>query len=174
MKMLRKLKNGFIGFMCILWVTDVWIISIMDHSEFGGAELNGFLAFVLWIVSIYLIVKVNAIMSAVGSTVILFIIRAVRFGVDVRKLEGLGQPIAVLVVCWVLGKLLFSSWDKAAEESEAKQRRIKNAKDRGEACCPWCGSVSIQYYALGIPYEDYGSIRHSNYNYHCNSCGREW
>lgn len=172
--MLRKIKNGFIGFMCVLWVTGVWLIAAMDHSEFGGAELNGFLAFLLWIVSICLIVKVNAIMSAVGSTVILFIIRMVRFGADIGRLEELEQPISILLVCLVLGKLFFSSLDKAEKESESKRKRIKDAEARGEACCPWCGSVSIQYYALGIPYEEYDSIRHKYAQYHCNSCGREW
>jgi hypothetical protein len=172
--MLRKLKNGFIGFMCVLWVTAIWLIATMDYSDSGGAELNGFLAFILWIVSICLIVKVNALVSAVGSTVIVFIIRIARFGVDVGKLEAFEEAIGALVVCWVLVKLFFSFFDKAIEESEAKERRKKNAKDRGEACCPRCGSVSIQYYALGIPYDYDGLIRHKHDKYHCNSCGYEW
>lgn len=174
-KMLRKLKNGFIGFICVLWVTEVWLIATMNHSDMGGAEINGFLAFILWGISIYLIVKVNAIWTAIGSTVILFVIRIVRFGVNVEKLQGLEEPLMALVVLLVLGKLFFSALDKMGEESEAKQKRIKDAKKRGEACCPWCGSVSIQYYALGIPYsDDRGNVLHSNDKYHCNNCGRSW
>lgn len=173
--MLRKLKNGFIGLMCIVWVTLVWLIAPMDYSDLGGAELNGFLAFILWIVSMYLIIKVNAIIPAVGSTVILLIIRISKFGISDENFERIAEPIMVLIVFFVVGKLFLDSIDKIGDEAEERQRRKKNARDRGEACCPWCGSVSIQYYALGIPYkDDYGSIRHSYKKYHCNNCGCEW
>lgn len=172
--MLHKLKNGFIGFMCVLWVTEVWLISTMSHSDLGGTELNGFLAFILWIVSIYLIMRGKAITSAVGSTVILFIIRIAKFGVDTGALEKLKEPIVILGACLVLGKLFWGAIKNAEDEAEAKRKRKKNAKDRGEVCCSRCGSVSVQYYALGIPYKGYASTYRSNKHYHCNNCGREW
>lgn len=175
--MLRKLKNGFIGFFCVLWVSMVWLIATMEQSG-GGAELNGILAFILWIVSIFFIFKVNSIASAIGSSLILIIIRIVRFGVDFSNFEisdELGRVIGIAVMCLVFGKLFFRFLDDLAKESDAREKRIKDAKNRGEACCPWCGSVSIQYYAMGIPYEGFGdSIERSHNKYHCNNCGREW
>ena len=74
----------------------------------------------------------------------------------------------------LLGKLFLGEIKAWETESDARNERKRNAQKRGEACCPRCGSVSIQYYSLGIPYEEYGEIKHLSNKYHCNNCGSEW
>ena len=90
--------------------------------------------------------------------------------------ESIELPLGTLLITGMLIKLFLGAIDEWEDESNARNERKKNAKKRGEAYCPWCGSVSIQYYPLGIPYQDYvGSpIQRLNQKYHCNNCGRQW
>lgn len=78
---------------------------------------------------------------------------------------------------------IFSWMHNREEESNKRETRKREAHERGEACCPYCGSTSIQYYPLGVPYErDYydedgkerTTIGHYAEKYHCNNCGRTW
>lgn len=69
--MMNKIKKGFISFLCILFVSIIWADGALERSQ-GGAELNGFLAFVLWCVSVYIIIKGKPILSTVGSFVIMY------------------------------------------------------------------------------------------------------
>lgn len=116
---------------------------------------------------------------SIGSAVILVAVRIAKFGVGISYAEAMNKlegPIMGATLFLVFGKLLLGTLKEVDDEAQARQIRKKNAKIRGEACCPWCGSTSIQYYALGIPYQEYSDspIRRLNKKYHCNNCGRQW
>lgn len=55
--MLNKLKTFFIGFFSILWVSMIASF-LAGPKDIGGAEINDFLAFVLWILFVYLAQKI--------------------------------------------------------------------------------------------------------------------
>ena len=47
--MLQKIKNFFIKLFCFIFISAIWAISMASYAE-GGAEINGILAFLLWLV----------------------------------------------------------------------------------------------------------------------------
>lgn len=49
--MLQKIKNFFIKLFCFFFISAIWAISMASYAE-GGAEINGILAFLLWLVNL--------------------------------------------------------------------------------------------------------------------------
>lgn len=172
--MLRKIKNVIINVFCFLWITMVCLIAAMPKDG-GGTGINGFLAFGLWILCIFIMTKIRPWIVALVSTLIVVGIQIANSEITwagfIKEIE---MPIGTLVMVLILGKLFLGEIKAWETESDARNERKRNAQKRGEACCPRCGSVSIQYYSLGIPYEEYGEIKHLSNKYHCNNCGSEW
>lgn len=52
----NKIKNGFIMFFCIIWISMIASFMAVSRAE-GGAEVNGFLCFIFWIICVFLAVK---------------------------------------------------------------------------------------------------------------------
>ena len=50
----NKIKNGFIMFFCIIWISMIALFMAMSEAE-GGAEVNGFLCFIFWIICIFFV-----------------------------------------------------------------------------------------------------------------------
>lgn len=174
--MLRKIKNIIVKIFCFLWITLMCIIGVAPEDD-AGAGMNGFLVFGLWIVCVFIMVKIRPWIAALISTLVVTWAGIANSGMTWGEfLEKIEMPLGTMIIILVLAKLLFGTAKEWEDESNARVERKRNAKKRGEACCPWCGSVSIQYYPLGIPYRQYDDypIERSNHKYHCNNCGREW
>lgn len=174
--MLRKIKNIIIKLFCFWWISLICLMGVAPKDD-AGAGMNGFLVFGLWILCIFIMIKIRPWIAALISTLVVV-------GVEIANseitwagfLNKIEMPLGVVIMALILGKLFLGTVKEWEDESDARAERKKNAQKRGEAYCPWCGSVSIQYYPLGIPYQEYEDypIQRSNHKYHCNNCGREW
>ena len=173
--MLRKIKNVVIGFFCFSIVSVGWLSAPLSFEE-GGANMNKMLAFGLWILSVYLIIKGKAIIATVGTIAILLAIIIPNGGIKFNSTDwdGLEEVAVTIIGICIGGKILFKMFDSHQEAYEEIGERQEEARKKGLACCPYCGSTSIQYYPLGVPYEDLGEVRHSSSHYHCNNCDKKW
>lgn len=174
--MLRKIKNVVIKIFCFLWVSSVCSIGAIPKEE-AGVGMNGFLAFGLWVLCIFITIKIKPWIAASISTVVVTVVGIANSEITWAGFwKSIELPLGTLLITGMLIKLFLGAIDEWEDESNARNERKKNAQKRGEAYCPWCGSVSIQYYPLGIPYQDYvdSPIQRLNQKYHCNNCGRQW
>lgn len=174
--MLGKIKNVLIGLFCFFMVSMVWMMAATDFKN-DGTGMNKFLAFGLWALSVFFIIKGKAVIITIISTVGVIIFQGDIF---FDGLASLGDDFwSAIVSIIVVGVICFKLMKSHDQEVEEINERKENARKSGQACCPWCGSVSIQYYPLGVPFEDYDEdgniiIRRFNDHYHCNGCGRRW
>lgn len=155
-----------------MWISAVWSLAAVDHSA-GGVEINGFLAFLLWMVAVFAMIKTKPIIPAIVSTIVVIVVSSVKYGININW-DGLEEPIGTMLLLIILWKWFSGALDNMENESNAREQRKRDANSKGEACCPWCGSTSIQYYALGIPYEHYDEIYRKREKHVCLHCGREW
>ena len=51
-----RIKSIVIGIFSLIWVSGIWTTAAMGTEE-GGAGVNGILAFILWALCIFLIIK---------------------------------------------------------------------------------------------------------------------
>ncbi len=185
--MLDKLKRFLINMMCFLWITMACLIVTLGSVESEPDIIKCLLAILLWIVSLVILIKISPVVSVVLSTVAVIVIKVVIDGIDAEQyktvLESLAEPIGQILVMVFVVWGIFSLMHNREEESNKRETRKREAHERGEACCPYCGSTSIQYYPLGIPYEssyydedgkERTVIRHYAYDYHCNKCDHMW
>lgn len=185
--MLNKLKNFLIKLMCFWWITMVWLIAALGPLENEPDVIKCLLAVLLWIVSLVILIKISPVVSVVLSTIAVIVIKVVIDGVDVAQYEtaliDLAEPIGQMLVIAFVGWCIFSFMHNSEEESKRRETRKREAHERGEACCPSCGSTSIQYYPLGVPYEsryydengkERTRIGHYGAKYHCNKCDHMW
>lgn len=155
--MLGKMKNVIIKVLCFLWITMISLTAAVPKDG-GGIGINGFLAFGLWILCIFIMTKIRPWIVALVSTLIVVGIQIANNEITWAEfIKEMGTPIGVLVIILIILKLL-DAWEA---EAVVRSERIRNAQKRGEAHCPKCGSTSIQYYP-------------TNQEYHCNFCGHEW
>ena len=102
---LNKIKNGFILFFCIIWISMIASFMAMSGAE-GGAEVNGFLCFIFWIICIFFAVKQkHPVAASVISTVVMFGIRVYKFGIGDVSIVTL--PILQLLVTLIAGYLIY-------------------------------------------------------------------
>ena len=186
-KMLDKLKRFLINMMCFLWITMACLIVTLGFVENEPDIIKCLLAILLWIVSLVILIKISPVVSVVLNTVAVIVIKVVIDGVDAEQyktaLESLAEPIGQILVMVFVVWGIFSLMHNREEESNKRETRKRDARERGEACCPRCGSTSIQYYPLGVPYEsryydengkERTRIGHYAEKYHCNKCDRMW
>lgn len=170
----EKLKKIFVGFMSFLVVSLMASYSIMP-KEAGGIELNGLIALLLWIVFIFLIVKGHPFISGLFSVATYIALKIFKFGIESENADALIVLFGRAAIFVFIMYLLFKWFSDSAKASEEKNKRIRENRKAGKAYCDRCGSTSLQYYSMGIPYRDFdGRIRYSSQKYHCNNCGSEW
>lgn len=87
--MLEKAKRGFKLFMSFLWISFLASLCNVDYESARGLELNGYVCFLLWIVFIYLMVKVSMVLANVGFLAVYIFLRFFKFGYDEKFILGL-------------------------------------------------------------------------------------
>lgn len=101
----NKIKNGFIMFFCIIWISMIALFMAMSEAE-GGAEVNGFLCFIFWIICIFFAVKKkHPVAASVISTVVMLGIRVYKFGIGDVSIVTL--PILQALVTLIAGYLIY-------------------------------------------------------------------
>lgn len=144
---LRNIKNFFIKLFCALWITTVWLASVMSYAE-GGAEINGLLAFLIWVISLLVLLKVNAIVSAVGSLALLEGIRVIKFGFQDVMLYGIG-----IVVVLFGGIFLFFKLIESGGRKNISRRNISEKQKQQRPKQQWREQWSFDYGYDGIEKE---------------------
>jgi hypothetical protein len=103
--MLNKAKHVLICFFSAIWITYFAMLCNMDYEVYGGLELHGFLCVVLWIIFMYLIIRVSPIVADIGAVVIYVLISCHKFGgPDERIINGVYLIIAFIVIGYILKK----------------------------------------------------------------------
>ena len=170
MKFIKSISKICMGLFSLPIIT-MMAASAIGPKETGGLGMNGFLVLVAWLFLAFLIKKGHPLIPAVASLAIVTGMKLSTNGYDRNKAEALIVPFVFLLLLLALFKW-FESMEK---EDEIRNERIRNNRKSGIACCPRCGSSSIQYYATGIPYMSGGKILYfTRNNYHCNNCEHEW
>lgn len=107
--MLKKIKTIFCKFFGILWVSLTCSLLASPH-DIGGAEFNGILSFLLWILLCYIIVKNHTLLAGILGTAILAGISISKFGWGnlPAVAEELGTALGMVLMAFILYKL-FSS-----------------------------------------------------------------
>ncbi|EET58986.1 hypothetical protein BRYFOR_09092 [Marvinbryantia formatexigens DSM 14469] len=100
-------------------------------GEAGGAEINGFLALLLWILFVYLIIKKHVAISCILSTILAFGIRIYKFGMG--DMSGVSETITQ-VICWgvllfIFYKLFFGNADRDTDKTAYQSRKPQRKKD---------------------------------------------
>ena len=136
----NKLKSFFIGGFAVIWVTMIAFFFAGDRSD-GGAELNGFISFLLWIFFVFLIIKGKAILSGAGSVILLLVIKGMKFGAeDVQwAINGVYYIIAFGIVGLAAYGALFKGHSGSGSGSRRPERSVKQKQS-----------------AYDDSYEDYG------------------
>lgn len=68
--MLRKIKNIIIKLFCFLWISLICLMGVAPKDD-AGAGMNGFLVFGLWILCIFIMIKIRPWIAALISTLVL-------------------------------------------------------------------------------------------------------
>lgn len=107
--MLKKIKTIFCKFFGILWVSLTCSLLASPH-DIGGAEFNGILSFLLWILLCYIIVKNHTLLAGILGTAILAGISISKFGWGnlPAVAEESGTALGMVLMAFILYKL-FSS-----------------------------------------------------------------
>lgn len=124
--MLQKIKNFFIKLFCLIWISAIWSIAATSY-DLGGAEINGFFAFFLWIVSLLVLWKASAVASALGSSVLILVLRVTRFGFHDVVLYGLGITAALFGGLILFSKLM---WGEIGRGRNSSQRNMPKREEK--------------------------------------------
>lgn len=180
----RTLVKIIVGGLAFSAVTCISVMTAGNHGDSNaqqiGAGVNGFIVFLIWVVCVFLIVKGHPIIASIGSFAFYIGAHMMKFGED-KVVSDFNSAVAGVIVLGIFaffGLGMFKKWE---QESNDREERKEHARKSGKACCPYCGRTSIQYYALGIPYEDSWddrindwTIGYSSDHYKCLGCGHEW
>lgn len=122
--MFARIKKFFITAFCILLISTIWAISLAGSVE-GGAGLNGFVAFILWGISVYIAVKVNAVAAVIGSFALELILHTMKYGMNEKMMVSIFAIAAVFLLLWKFDSIWNFLWDSLFGKSVAH-------KDTGE------------------------------------------
>lgn len=158
----NMLGNLFINFMCFLWITATVLLCGMKNDEVaGGAGLNGFLAFILWLICIYILIKGHWKISTVSITVIyLLLILYKKYGFILKAdpedaAEALGILLGFGLMAITILYMIVSYIKNHIEETGKIEKRKKSARKRGEKCCPRCGYPLMWVPAQRVPTDEF-------------------
>ena len=164
----RTVKNLFFGFLSFL-ILAVCCLSFSMPLDQGGLGMSGFLAFVIWVVLMFVFVKMSTVGSAVIAVIILLGGRIAKVGVSKDFIEASGETIGtiigVLLVCYIIIQLVTSFGgdegngqstkssssrnDRYNQELANEQRREKMkawGQPVGSGSCPHLLRIEMGYY----------------------------
>lgn len=120
--MLKKIKTILFGLFGIIWISLMCSLMAAPH-DIGGAEFNGILSFLFWIILFFIIIKNHVLLAVILST-------AVMAGIDISKFgwgklpyiaEELGTAAGMLLIGFMTYKLAFG--ERLDESGSGKRRR---------------------------------------------------
>lgn len=128
----NKIYNAFIGLMCFLMMTAVVLMGTLPSND-GTSLFSGFLAFALWIIFLFVLIKGHPVLSAVLSVVIIIGLKVYKSGFDSVFTEDIKQGVA-----WILVLGFFYLLIKGTHASDvAYSEKLKSG------VCPRCGGKLV-------------------------------
>lgn len=124
--MINKIKLFFMSFFSIMWVSAIAAV-LFGPGDVGGADVNGFLVILLWILFVYIVIKKHPLIACVACTVLYFVIRIRKYGIDDTS-GATGQLIIYGILFFGVCKFLFGSTrsDMGNRVEVQKQRSRQN------------------------------------------------
>lgn len=179
-KLFNKLVSAFIYMMSFMWILTFALLLAQSKSDvhFKGCGMNGFLAFGLWVVFMFIMISGHPIVADVLSVAVYAFLYVKSFGVDGPVLDA----IAVLIMGYILWKMFFSfienfgkedeggkgggstdvgnHWQSGDDEEWADEQRHRGTPVAGGSC-PHLRQLDSGYYKGWACYK-------------CDVCGREF
>lgn len=124
--MLKKIGNGFIGFMCFLLII-ILAMLLSSDSSMGGLGLNGFAAFLAWVGYMVIFVWISPQMSVVVAFIVYMIIWGISgVSMDVWVDMAIFVAVCAVVILWIRRR------DKIDKD-------VDDLLQKGVVSCPRCG-----------------------------------
>lgn len=177
--MFQKIKRGFLIYFSTLWISMLALLMAADRSKgVKGLQVNGFLAFIIWVSFMFIMVKISISLADIGFLVLYIIIGTVKFGINEELVES------IVIAALLIGIPLLYFRHRSKIDTEVMEKH-----QRGVECCRRCGSSRIQYIQPHEVHDDrvehiYDSWTGGDYavqakhvvegHYKCNNCGNTW
>ena len=127
--MLRKIKNVVIKIFCFLWVSSVCSIGAIPKEE-AGVGMNGFLAFGLWVLCIFIMIKIKPWIAASISTLVVTVVGIVNSEMTWAGFwESIELPLGTLLITGMLIKLFLTN-GKMNRMREMREKRMRKKEVR--------------------------------------------
>jgi Na+-transporting NADH:ubiquinone oxidoreductase subunit NqrD len=84
--------------MSVLWISFLALLCNADYESTGGLELNGFLCFLLWIIFMFIMIKVSMKIADIGFLIVHLVFRFFKFGYS----DQLGIMIGFIILSCIL------------------------------------------------------------------------
>lgn len=120
--MLEKIKTIFCSFFGIIWISLMCCLLAAPH-DIGGAEFNGILSFLFWVMLFYIIIKKHVLVAGVLSTVVVAGISISKFGWGKLPYvaKELGSAAVMFLIGFMIYKLIFG--ERLNESGSVKRYR---------------------------------------------------
>lgn len=120
--MLDKIKTIFCSFFGIMWISFICCLLAAPH-DIGGAEFNGILSFLFWVMLFYIIIKKHVLVAGVLSTVVVTGISISKFGWGKLPYvaKELGSAAVMFLIGFMIYKLIFG--ERLNESGSVKRYR---------------------------------------------------
>lgn len=125
--MFEKIKTILCGFIGFMWITLVCTF-LPAPRDIGGAEFNGFLSFLFWIVLFYMVIKKQVAFAGILSTVVILILRANKYGLE--NLSELGSAVGAAIGITVIIFALYKTIAKTGFKMDDSRRNYSSGNRR--------------------------------------------
>ena len=131
MGIILKIWHAIETFFCFLIICMLGCTYPASHDSIGGLELNGFLAFLIWVALVLILIKVSAKLSVCVGMIFYIVVYIQKFDGDEQIAAIMWAFIAVCVGYWYLKHRIH------VDSTVAKNSR------KGIHTCPRCGSTLV-------------------------------
>ena len=176
MGIILKIWHAIETFFCFLIICMLGCTYPASHDSIGGLELNGFLAFLIWVALVLILIKVSAKLSVCVGMIFYIVVYIQKFDGDEQITAIMWAFIAVCVGYWYLKHRMH------VDSTVAKNSR------KGIHTCPRCGSTLVHRESASNEftndyeykyYDDWNAgwnriVNHHKAHWVCDHCGITW
>lgn len=176
MGIILKIWHAIETFFCFLIICMLGCTYPASHDSIGGLELNGFLAFLIWVALVLILIKVSAKLSVCVGMIFYIVVYIQKFDGDEQIAAIMWAFIAVCVGYWYLKHRMH------VDSTVAKNSR------KGIHTCPRCGSTLVHRESASNEftndyeykyYDDWNAgwnriVNHHKAHWVCDNCGKTW